>query len=73
MQIQNATLAGGVAVGAIADMMIKPFGAMIVGSVAGVISTLGYQFVTPYLNKNFLHDTCMLYLHTMFFLIFNLA
>jgi ammonium transporter Rh len=50
-------LAGGVAVGAIADMIIQPFGAMIIGSVSGIISTLGFQFVTPYMNA-FLHDTC---------------
>ena len=58
IHIQNATLAGGVAVGAIADMTINPFGAMIVGSVAGVVSTLGFQFLTPFLN-HYVHDTCM--------------
>lgn len=58
MHVQNATLAGGVAVGAVADMFIQPFGAMIIGSFAGVISTLGFQFLTPLLNRKFLHDTC---------------
>jgi hypothetical protein len=31
---------------------------MIIGSFAGVISTLGYQYLTPKLNSRFLHDTC---------------
>ena len=58
VHIQNATLAGGVAVGAVADMAILPVGAMIIGSLAGLISTLGFQYLTPVLNKYFLHDTC---------------
>lgn len=58
VHVQNATLAGGVAVGAVADMVIQPFGAMILGSLGGIVSTLGFQFLTPYLNRTFLHDTC---------------
>ena len=58
VHIQNATLAGGVVVGAIADMPIQPFGAMVIGSIAGIISTLGFQYLTPMLNHGILHDTC---------------
>ena len=59
MHIQNATLAGGVAIGTVADMNIKPFGAMIIGSFAGVISSIGFQYLTPLLKKRLrLHDTC---------------
>jgi len=59
VHIQNATLAGGVAIGAIADMAIHPFSAALVGSVTGVISTLGYRYLHEFLNHHFkLHDTC---------------
>jgi len=57
--IQNATLAGGVAIGACADLMVQPHGALIVGAIAGVISTLGFSYVTPWIqDKLKVHDTC---------------
>ena len=43
--IQNATLAGGVAVGACADLMLTPGGAATVGAIAGALSTLGFKYV----------------------------
>lgn len=58
VHIQNATLAGGVAVGTVADMKIYPVSAMAIGSFAGILSTLGYQYITPLLKKINLHDTC---------------
>ena len=45
VDFQNATLSGGVAVGAIADLMIQPGGAFIAGSLCGVVSTLGYRVI----------------------------
>ena len=45
VDFQNATLSGGVAVGAIADLMIQPGGAFIAGSLCGAISTLGYRII----------------------------
>uniref|UniRef100_A0A2C9JEJ5 Ammonium transporter AmtB-like domain-containing protein n=2 Tax=Biomphalaria glabrata TaxID=6526 RepID=A0A2C9JEJ5_BIOGL len=59
VHVQNSTLAGGVAVGASAQMPMHPFGAMIFGCVAGLISVLGYRFLTPLMRKYMkIHDTC---------------
>ncbi|XP_071999877.1 ammonium transporter Rh type A [Engystomops pustulosus] len=59
VHIQNATLAGGVAVGTCADMNIGPFGAMSIGFIAGIISTLGFKFLTPiFASKLRIQDTC---------------
>ncbi|XP_076612684.1 ammonium transporter Rh type A [Chaetodon auriga] len=59
VHIQNATLAGGVAVGTCADMNIGPFGAMLIGLVAGIISTLGFKYLSPILASNLgIQDTC---------------
>ncbi|NXK09533.1 RHAG protein, partial [Herpetotheres cachinnans] len=57
--IQNATLAGGVAVGTCAHLSIHCFAAMCIGSAAGIISVLGFCFLTPLLaSKLNIHDTC---------------
>jgi len=59
VHIQNATLAGGVAVGTCADMNIGPFGAMLIGFLAGIISTLGFKYLSPILASNLgIQDTC---------------
>lgn len=51
--IQNATLAGRVAVGAVVDMVLTPGDAIMTGTVAGAIaiSTLGFAFLTPFLQS----------------------
>ena len=57
--IQNATLAGGVAVGASADMLLTPGGAVVVGALAGVLSTLGFRYIQPALQEKLkVHDSC---------------
>ncbi|XP_054718233.1 ammonium transporter Rh type A-like [Uloborus diversus] len=59
VHIQNATLAGGVAIGCTSNMILHPFGSMIVGALAGTISTAGYRALTPFLSKKLrIHDTC---------------
>ena len=57
--VLNASIAGGVAIGATADMIVQPFGSMIVGFVAGTISSFGFAYLSAYLRKAInLHDTC---------------
>lgn len=59
VHIQNAAIAGGVAMGASADLLVQPFGALIIGTIAAVVSVLGYAFIQPALQKAIgLHDTC---------------
>ena len=43
--VQNATLAGGVAMGTAANMSVEPYGALINGFVAGALSTVGYAYI----------------------------
>ncbi|XP_066448898.1 ammonium transporter Rh type C isoform X1 [Eleutherodactylus coqui] len=59
VHIQNATLAGGVAVGTAAEMYLTMYGALIVGFICGIVSTLGYVYLSPFLSSKLgLHDTC---------------
>lgn len=46
VHIQNSTLAGGVAVGTAAEFMLMPYGSLIVGFCCGLISTLGYIYIS---------------------------
>ncbi|WIA39056.1 hypothetical protein OEZ86_005200 [Tetradesmus obliquus] len=59
VHIQNATLAGGVAVGSAANLKIAPGGALVIGLLAGAISTCGYVKLSPKLESCIgLRDTC---------------
>ncbi|XP_065057188.1 ammonium transporter Rh type B-like [Rhopilema esculentum] len=51
--IQNATLAGGVAIGSIAQMIIQPWGAVLMGLVASLISVIGYRYIQRKLERRF--------------------
>ena len=57
--MQNASLSGGVVVGAVCNLLLQPYGAVLAGSVVGIVSTFGYQVVQGVLQDLFnLHDSC---------------
>ena len=59
VDIQNATLAGGVAMGSCANMVTHPWGALFIGFWAGILSTVGYVKILPFLDARLgLKDTC---------------
>ncbi|CAB3246988.1 unnamed protein product [Arctia plantaginis] len=58
VHIQNSTLAGGVAIGAVCNMFITPGIAIAIGIGAGILSVCGYRFLTPALEKIGIQDTC---------------
>uniref|UniRef100_A0A1I8PY71 Ammonium transporter AmtB-like domain-containing protein n=1 Tax=Stomoxys calcitrans TaxID=35570 RepID=A0A1I8PY71_STOCA len=59
VHVQNSTLAGGVAVGTVCNLLIGAHGAILIGIIAGTVSVMGYRFITPFLTAKLrLHDTC---------------
>lgn len=59
VDIQNATLAGGVAMGAAADMVLHPAVALGIGCFSGIVSVWGFSKLQPFLERKMgLHDTC---------------
>lgn len=57
--ILNATLAGGVAVGSVADVLTEPYMPMLIGYLGGVLSSIGFQKIGPWLSDTLnLQDTC---------------
>jgi ammonium transporter Rh len=59
VDLQNASIAGGVAVGTAANMMLGPVYAQVIGFVAGWLSVFGYVHIQPFLERTFgIYDTC---------------
>lgn len=59
VHIQNSTLAGGVAMGAVPHLRMGPGAALLVGCFAGALSTVGYSKISPWLEVHVgIRDTC---------------
>lgn len=57
--IQNATLAGGVAVGSSSDLVVGPWASLLIGFIAGAVSVIGFCRLKEWFWTKFeLHDTC---------------
>ena len=59
VDVQNATLAGGVAIGSACDLIVDAWPSLLIGFIAGMVSVVGFVIVQPALEKGAgLHDTC---------------
>lgn len=59
LHVQHATIAGGIAIGAVVDLNVQIYVALIVGAVAGFLSTIGYQYIEPFAHRVLkIHDSC---------------
>lgn len=58
--ILNATLAGGVAIGAPCGVVVNPAISLFIGILAGIVSTTGFVKLTKFIEESRLgiHDTC---------------
>jgi len=67
VHIQNSTLAGGVVMGVASHLNIYPASAIACGMVVGLVSVLGYRFLTPFLSMHLgIQDICGIHnLHGM--------
>ncbi|KAH7729890.1 Rh-like protein 2 [Aphelenchoides avenae] len=56
LHIQSSTLAGGIAVGTVANVILYPHHAVVVGALAGILSVFGHPRILE--KKLGLYDTC---------------
>ncbi len=58
-EILNSTLAGGVIIGASAGLILNPAGALTIGFIGGVVSSLGYHYLSGFLEEKLgIYDSC---------------
>ena len=68
---QNATLAGGVAMGSSAALRLSPGGAVAVGLFAGTLSTFGFGWLAGVLEQKLnLGDTCGVHVSSAWVFVF---
>ncbi|KAJ6234240.1 rh50 [Anaeramoeba flamelloides] len=59
IDIQGATLAGGIAIGSSANLCVSLYGAMIIGFAGGLFSIIGYEILSKQLKNRFnVQDSC---------------
>ena len=68
IHIQNSTLAGGVAIGIVADLFLLPYFSLILGAIAGILSVLGYTFIQPFFIEKLIFTTHVVFITSMDFL-----
>ncbi|KAM9371922.1 ammonium transporter Rh type B-like [Phaethornis superciliosus] len=57
--LQNGSLAGGVAIGVVANMALPPVASLALGTLSALMCVLGFKFLTPFLARKFLlRDQC---------------
>ena len=71
---KNISLLGGVSIGAIADILLEPYLAVLLGLAGGLVCTLGFLLLPGLMTRLGMHDTCCVHsLHGLSGLLGGLA